>query len=121
MIARGGEAVVVDAQVVSSKSALREAHNRKVEKYRSNEDLASRVAEHTGVPLNNVRFTAITISWRGVWCPESEMELRQLGLTTAQLRTLTTRVLWGSWMNWRKFNGITTRFDDRRQLAANRA
>jgi len=120
-IARGGEAVVVDAQVVSSESALRETHNRKVEKYRSNEDLVSRMAEHTGVPRNNVRFTAITISWRGVWCPESEMELRQLGLTTAHLRTLTTRVLWVSWMNWRRFNGITTCFDDRRQLAASRS
>lgn len=120
-IARGGEAVVVDAQVVSSESALREAHIRKVEKYRSNEDLVSRVAEHAGVPRNNVRFTAITISWRGVWSSDSESELRQLGLTTAQLRTLTTRVLWGSWMNWRRFNGITTRFDNRRQSTADRA
>lgn len=112
-IAKGGEAVVVDAQVVSSETALDVAHGRKVEKYRSNNDLVDRVAEHTGVPRNNVRFTAITISWRGVWCSQSEREMRALGLTSGQLRSLTTRVLWGSWMNWRRFNSITSRYSVR--------
>lgn len=111
-IARDGEAVVVDAQVVSSEEELRVAHERKIEKYRSNNDLVNRVAEHTGVTQNNVRFAAITISWRGVWSPTSENELRRLGLTTTQLRTLTTRVLWGSWMNWQRFNKITSRFKE---------
>jgi len=110
-IAKGSDAVIIDAQVVSGETALSLAHERKVDKYRSCEDLADRVAEHTGVARDKVRFTAITISWRGVWCPESEREMRSLGLTTGQLRTLTTRVLWGSWMNWRRFNGITTTYD----------
>lgn len=113
-IARGGEAVVVDAQVVSSETALNVAHERKVEKYRSNDDLVDRVADHTGVRRENVRFSALTISWRGVWSPDSEREMKRLGLTTGQLRKLTTRVLWGSWMNWRRFNEITTRFGNRR-------
>ncbi|KAL6416642.1 hypothetical protein ACFW04_013282 [Cataglyphis niger] len=91
-IVKNGEAVVVDAQVVSSETALNVAHDRKVEKYRSIQDLRDRVAEHTGVHRDNVRYAAITISWRGVWSPDSERELKRLGLTTGQLRTLTTRV-----------------------------
>lgn len=117
-IAKGDEAVVVDAQVVSSETALNVSHERKVEKYRSCEDLADRVAEYTGVPRNNVRFTALTISWRGVWSSRSESEMRSIGLTTRQLRTLTTRVLWGSWLNWKRFNAITTRCVRRRNTAA---
>ena len=113
-IAKDGEAVVVDAQVVSSETALNVSHERKVEKYRSCEDLADRVADHTGVPRNNVRFTAITITWRGVWSSQSECEMRDLGLTSGQLRGLTTRVLWGSWLNWRRYNSITTRYTGRR-------
>lgn len=116
-IERDGRAVVVDAQVVSGENALNLAHESKVEKYRSCDDLADRVADHTGVPRSNVRFTAITISWRGVWCAASESEMRQLGLTSAQLRSLTTRVLWGSWMNWRRFNGITSRYCEARRRA----
>lgn len=116
-IAKDGVAVVVDAQVVSSETALNVSHERKVEKYRSCEDLADRVAEHTGVPRGNVRFTAMTINWRGVWSSQSESEMRSLGLTTSQLRSLTTRVLWGSWMNWRRFNSITTRYEIGRHYA----
>ena len=112
-IAKDGEAVVVDAQVVSSETALNVSHERK-EKYRSCEDLADRVADHTGVLRNNVRFTAITITWRDVWSSQSECEMRDLGLTSGQLRGLTTRVLWGSWMNWRRYNSITTRYTGRR-------
>lgn len=119
-IAKGGEAVVVDAQVVSSETALGVSHERKVAKYRSCEDLADRVAEYTGVPRNNVRFTALTISWRGVWSSQSEREMRSLGLTSSQLRNLTTRVLWGSWMNWRRYNSITTRYCADRLTAADR-
>lgn len=111
-IAKAGEAVVVDAQVVSSETALDVSHERKVEKYRSCEDLADRVAEYTGVPRNNVRFTALTISWRGVWSSRSEREMRSLGLTSGQLRSLTTRVLWGSWLNWKRFNSITSRYTE---------
>ncbi|KAL0103820.1 hypothetical protein PUN28_017857 [Cardiocondyla obscurior] len=109
-ISRGGEAVVVDAQVVSCETALEVSHERKVEKYRSCNDLADRVAERTGVTRNNVRFAAITISWRGVWCSKSERELRALGLTSSQMRSLTTRVLWGSWLNWKRYNSITSRY-----------
>lgn len=117
-IAKGDEAVVVDAQVVSSETALDVSHERKVEKYRSCEDLADHVAEYTGVPRNNVRFTALTISWRGVWCSRSESEMRSLGLTTRQLQSLTTRVLWGSWLNWKRFNTITSMRKTVRNTAA---
>jgi len=115
-VVKGGEAVVVDAQVVSSETALDVSHQRKVHKYRSSDDLADLVANRTGVPRNNVRFTALTISWRGVWSSRSEEEMRRLGLTTSQLRTLTTRVLWGSWLNWKRFNGITTRYTASRNV-----
>lgn len=120
-IVRGGEAVVIDAQVVSCETALNVAHRRKVEKYRSIADLADQVAEHTNVQRENVRFNAITINWRGIWSPDSERELRRLGLTTSQLRTLTTRVLWGSWMNWRRFNKITSRYHRGRRYAVSSA
>lgn len=53
---------MVDAQVVSSETALNVAHDRKVEKYRSIVDQVDRVADHTRVSRNNVRFAAITIS-----------------------------------------------------------
>ena len=114
LIAKDGEVVVVDAQTMSSETVLNVSHERKVEKYRSCEDLADRVADHTRVPRNSIRFTAITITWRDVWSSQSECEIRDLGLTSGQLRGLTTRVLWGSWMNWRRYNSITTRYTGRR-------
>lgn len=113
--AKGDEAVVVDAQVVSSETALNVSHEWKVEKYRCCENLMDHMAKHTGMPRNNVRFIAngktVTITWRSIWSSQSETEMHGLGLTSDQLRNLTTRVLWGWWMNWRRFNRITIRYE----------
>lgn len=113
IISKGNTAYVLDAQVVSSEGSLNRAHELKVEKYEANEDLGDQVAELCRVPRNNVVFTALTISWRGVWSSHSELELRGFGLTFSQLRTLTTRVLWGSWLGWKRFNAITSRYNPR--------
>lgn len=112
-VSKGGIAAVIDAQIVTSEGELDEAHFRKVAKYETNEDLVDRVGEFTGVPRENVVFAAVTISWRGVWSRSSEREMRWFGLSTRQLLPLTTRTLWGSWMNWKRFNAITSRYNPR--------
>jgi len=94
----------------SSETALDVSHQRKVHKYRSSDDLADLVTNRTGVLRENVRVSALTVLWRGAWCSRSKEEMGRLGLTTSKLRTLTIRVLWGSWLNWKRFNGITTRY-----------
>ena len=109
-VVKNGQAVVIDVQIVSSEGSLDEAHNRKVQKYESIGDLANLVADYAGVDHGRVDFSSLTISWRGIWSSASERDMRRYGLTTSQLKQLTTRALWGSWMNWKRFNGITTQY-----------
>lgn len=114
IVAKGNMAVVIDAQIVSSERVLDLAHGDKMAKYRDCPGLADLVARDLGLQDGEQpRFSTITISWRGVWCAASEQLLRELGLSSGTLRRITTRVLYGSYMNWVRFNQMTVVSDHR--------
>ncbi|KAL0103807.1 hypothetical protein PUN28_017844 [Cardiocondyla obscurior] len=87
----GETAVVIDAQVVSEQTKLPEAHKRKAEYYNTPE-IIRKIKETHGV--RNVITTSATLSWRGIWSPDSAKELQNLGYIKKQeLKILSTRDL----------------------------
>ncbi|CAB0028302.1 unnamed protein product [Trichogramma brassicae] len=97
---------VFDAQVISASSSLDDSHRRKVAKY-DTFDLRHQVASEYGVEADNIRFSSITISWRGIWSAASAASLCELGLSKC-LDSITVRALRGSHMNWLRWNRMTT-------------
>jgi hypothetical protein len=98
---RGRISVICDVQVVSG-SAVDVWHSNKIDKYNDRADL--KAAIRTRHLSTEVRAVAATLSWRGVWAPESFRELRSLGLSRGLLEGLVTRVLKGTQSNWHSFN-----------------
>uniref|UniRef100_A0ABD2W6C2 Reverse transcriptase n=1 Tax=Trichogramma kaykai TaxID=54128 RepID=A0ABD2W6C2_9HYME len=70
---------VIDAQVISASSSLDDSHRRKVAKY-DTPDIRHQVASEYGVENDNISFSSITISWRGIWSAASaaKMDLKSL-------------------------------------------
>ncbi|CAB0044068.1 unnamed protein product [Trichogramma brassicae] len=97
---------VIDAQVISASSSLDDSHRRKCTKY-DTLDLRHQVASEYGVETDNIRFSSITISWRGIWSAASAASLCELGLSKC-LDSVTVRALRGSHMNWLRWNRMTT-------------
>lgn len=72
LVAKKGETVmVVDAQVVGEQTDLQAAHERKVEYYRSSLDDLMR----TRMAAQEIKYTSITLSCRGIWCSRSAKDL----------------------------------------------
>lgn len=105
---KGSSSVILDAQVVAGGADLDIKHRAKRDYYANNVDLLRSVAELTSVPVNNIVTSSATISWRGVWSRQSANFLRGLGLPKSKLIGLTTRVLYGSYLNFVRFNSSTT-------------
>uniref|UniRef100_A0ABD2WQM3 Reverse transcriptase n=1 Tax=Trichogramma kaykai TaxID=54128 RepID=A0ABD2WQM3_9HYME len=97
---------VIDAQVISASSSLDDSHRRKVAKY-DTPDIRHQVASEYGVENDNISFSSITISWRGIWSAASAASLCELGLSKC-LDSITFRALRGSYMNWLRWNKMTT-------------
>ncbi|KMQ88343.1 reverse transcriptase [Lasius niger] len=99
----GQAAIVLDAQVIGEQADLNRAHRRKIEYYQEVEmDIKRR---HN---VRTVSFTTATLSWKGVWSPDSARDLRRLGFaTTSDLKVVSTRVLIGSIAEYRTFNATT--------------
>lgn len=108
---REGRAAIVDVQVVTASTTLDEAHRSKISKYRDVADLSRVLLQNEFAAHNqitSITYATLTISWRGVWSVQSVESLMRLGLTYDQLRPITTRALLGSYLNWCRFNAITT-------------
>ncbi|KAL4101148.1 hypothetical protein QTP88_021176 [Uroleucon formosanum] len=98
---RGRVSVICDVQVVSG-AEPRTWHSCKVDKYADRADLKAAIrARHLSTDVQTV---AATLTWRGVWVPESFRELRELGLSRGLLEGLVTRVLRGTQLSWYAFN-----------------
>uniref|UniRef100_A0A6V7KNU3 Reverse transcriptase domain-containing protein n=1 Tax=Bracon brevicornis TaxID=1563983 RepID=A0A6V7KNU3_9HYME len=110
-----GKVYIIDAQIVSGGPPLTELHRKKREKYADNSDLIRLIAERFEVHPDDVMASTITITWRGIWCKESEHLLCSLGLTRNSMRGLTTRVLQGSHTNFNRFNAMTTNMHGHRR------
>ena len=104
-----GRVVVIDAQVVSDEVPLDQAHHRKVDKYRLDHDLRTAIAASHHIAEESISFTSVTLSWRGVWSRQSVRELLGLGITQRLLGTIAESVLRGSYLNWVRFNQMTSR------------
>lgn len=106
---RGERACVIDAQVVSGVPPLNDSHERKVAYYSRNRALVAQIASKSGVAEDQVAFSSCTLSWRGVWASRSAEFLMEMGLSSALLAGITTRVLQGSHTNWSRWCRMTSR------------
>lgn len=98
---RGRISVICDVQVVSGTDP-QTWHSNKTDKYNDRADLKSAI--RTRHLSTDVQTVAATLTWRGVWVPESFRALRELGLSRGLLEGLVTRVLRGTQLNWFTFN-----------------
>jgi hypothetical protein len=107
---KGGVGVIVDAQVVSGRIPLNDAHYEKRKKYGNHVELVEKVAGILGLPGPEcVRTTSCTISWRGVWSSKSVKDLKTLlGLPHKACQIIPGLVLRGSHTNWTRWNQMTT-------------
>lgn len=106
VLVQGDIAYVVDVQVVKC-TDLESDHDVKVRKY-DNVELKGLIKEKYGV--NDVKFEACTISYKGVWSKKSVIGLKRLGIRNYCLFQIVTIVLRGTWLNWQTFNRVTTAF-----------
>lgn len=105
LVVRGTSAIVVDAQIVGERAALNRAHQAKIDKYMSLKDTIQRECA-----AQQVIFTSLTLSSRGVWSRQSFehlVELKLLKLKDAKI--LSTRVLVGGLHAVGVFNRSTAR------------
>ena len=105
---RQNEVWVIDTQVVGFYKPLNELHKDKANKYKKDE-IRIAIASERKVPVDSIKFTSCTISYRGVWSQRSLEDLLSLGLTKGFLAKLTTMVLQGTHTNWTRFNSMTSR------------
>ena len=105
--ARENRVVVVDAQIVGDGYSLDRSHARKVSKYATNEDLLQTVATEYSVEVGNVSVTSVTVSYRGIWSPQSAEDIIDLGVGHRYPCTISCCALRGSHMNWTRFNQMT--------------
>lgn len=99
----GVTAVVVDAQVISEQADLERAHKAKVDYYKGLENAIKQRYQ-----VENVFFTSLTMTLRGVWSKDSAKDLCNLGiLRTSELKILSTRALIGGLHCFRMFNRAT--------------
>lgn len=104
---KGSQGHILDVQIVSGARALSDAHKRKRQYYAGNDELMRGVAEKLRVARNQVKTSTVTLTWRGIWASESVRALEGMGLSRSILKGITTRVLFGSFMNFLRFNQTT--------------
>lgn len=102
---KGDEGVLIDCQVVNG-NGMSVAHAAKVEKYRSIPLLMDQIGAECNCARTNV--VACTTSWKGIWHKGSWETLRQIGIRKTCLHRITTSILRGSYLCWKRFNRITT-------------
>lgn len=116
IVSKGNRGHVLDVQIISGSRPLSEGHRRKRDYYSSNGELMGAVARLLQIPQEKIEVSTVTLSWRGVWASESAAVLEKLGLSRAVMRGITTRVLQGSYMNFRRFNQMTAMYRGRRNM-----
>lgn len=99
--------IVLDAHVVTA-SNMRLAHHEKERKYASISGFDSLVVNRFGGG-RTVEHIPITITYKGIWYWRSLQKLQQLGVTLGALARVSRYVLFGSYMNFRRFMETTTR------------
>jgi hypothetical protein len=104
---KGNEIKVIDAQVVSG-SSLDAAHTNKTNKYRDISGFDDAVRRLLSDDSDHVvDHMPLTTSWRGIWSKVSAAKLVEIGVTRSSMDTLTRYTIFGSFMNFRRFNKTT--------------
>lgn len=98
-------AEILDVQCVKP-SNLENSHDIKIHKYMDipNFDTIIKTKYNT----NTVHYNTCTVSYKGTWSKQSIENLQNIGVTNYCLHKIVTSVLRGSWLNWRRFNKLTT-------------
>ena len=102
---KNGKPVVLETQIKSDTLKLSEEHARK-RRYYDTPDVLDWVRNKFGsenVPL----VSTITLSWRGVWVPESATMLRELCLSKADQRLISVMVVEKTALIFRAFKRST--------------
>lgn len=102
---KNGEAIVLDAQVVKGDNMERDFRT-KVAKYKDIPELGRLIGAKFAV--TKVRYIAITLSYRGIWCQSSYRALKELGINESVMSGISKTALRGSWINWKRFNSLNT-------------
>lgn len=113
LAAKGDSGYVLDVQIVTGTRSLTEAHKRKRQYYAGNSDLMEMIAQMLQVDKQRITVSTATLTWRGIWAAESANVLSSVGLSRALMNGITTRVLMGSFMNFRRFNMTTMMYKGR--------
>lgn len=101
---KNNTAYVVDIQIVKCND-LENDHVLKVRKYSEAGELEGLIKAKYRV--ENVKYEACTISYKGIWSKKSADSLMELGVTRYCMFMIVTSVLRGTWLNWRQFNKVT--------------
>lgn len=96
---RNGVVYVLDGQVCVDVGVAspEDAHRNKI-RYYNEEDIISYVQRGFGCPPI---FSSITVNWRGFWSVGSINTLKAMGMSRAELKLVTVRVLEDSVGQWR--------------------
>lgn len=98
-----GSTTVVDVQVINDQYPLSRAHSNKIEKYKPLDAVLRGLR-------GDLRFTSLTINWRGAMCKESIEDLVKWGVITKRdIKTLAVRTLEGGAATWRGYQKMTCR------------
>ena len=95
-----GEAIVLDAKVVTDNADLDAAHQRKRDYY-DKPVIRQYVGHSLDADPESVQFGSITLNWRGAWSAKSADHLKRLGLRARELELLSIRALEGTHRIWK--------------------
>lgn len=105
LITINGSTTLVDVQIVSGNN-METDHRRKCDRYKSVQGLEHMIMNKCR--SGDVSYEAITISYKGIIEKQTDKLLKCLGITNNQKHILVTSVLRGTWLNWHRFNRMTT-------------
>lgn len=105
LITREGRTTLVDVQIVSGNNMERD-HTNKRNRYRNVQGMEQQIKNRC--LSHEVRFEAITVSYRGIVEKKTDGLFKELGIKPQQQHMICTSILRGTWLNWSRFNKMTT-------------
>lgn len=102
---------VLDVQIVHGGDMSRD-NRMKSDKYKNVAGLSNMIERRCGT--SEIIYEAITISYKGIFYKDTANLLRKLGVSQERMFMLSTSILRGTWLNWKRFNSITTMSPGRR-------
>lgn len=101
---RGRSVQILDVQIVSGSRNLFLLHIDKSDYYARSLDFKKIVDAENDVPAQEVVVNPIITYWREIWYPENYDVLHSSNLSTRQISRLTTKVLFGTYINFKRLN-----------------